>query len=297
MKLKELLQRFHAWQLDPNPLKTKTESRICHGCGKAYEGDYCPVCGQKYDSGQVDWTSLKDELLSIGGLEERTSTASFLLQLFGRPGYMIRDYITGRRYICAEPISMIAVIAMAAALADKIIVNPSTEWISTMAASEGMVGAFFCWLMNNMNWAVLIQTALLILPTMLVFRFSPRLPRHTLPQGVYIQIFMGCMVLICIALRILISDWMLILIPLFYYIAYRQLFGYGIWGTLWRTVLCLGSVMMLFGVEMMVSMHVSKEFWEGVSAFGFIGMIVLHLSLCAGAVFLGWWISKKTKQV
>ena len=295
MKLKELFQRFHAWQLDPNPLKTTFESRVCNGCGTAYQGDYCPVCGQSHDTGRVNWSTLKDDVLSIGGLEERTSTVSFLLQLFGRPGYMISDYVNGRRYVCAEPISMLAVIAIAAALADKLIVNPSTEWISTMAASEGFLGTIFCWLMNNLNWAVLIQTFLVILPTMLLFRYAPRMPRHTLPQGIYIQVFMGSLVLICITLRILISDWILALIPLFYFIAYKQLFGYGIWGTLWRTFLCLGIIMYLFGNVMMVSTYLSKEFWEGVPVIGFIGMVIAFLALGAGVMILGWWISKKTE--
>jgi len=86
------------------------------------------------------------------------------------------------------------------------------------------------------------------------------------------------------------------LIPVFYFIAYRQLLGYGVWGTFWRTLLCLGSILYFFGIVMMVRMHLSNEFWEGVSAIGFIGMIIAFLAIGAGILFLGWWISKKTEK-
>ena len=32
---------------------------------------------------------------------------------------------------------------------------------------------------------------------------------------------------------------MILLVPIYYVISYHQLFGYGWWGTLWRTVLCI----------------------------------------------------------
>jgi hypothetical protein len=35
-----------------------------------------------------------------------------------------------------------------------------------------------------------------------------------------------------------ISDLFVLLMPYYYYYSYRQLFGYGIWGTTWRLLLC-----------------------------------------------------------
>ena len=49
------------------------------------------------------------------------------------------------------------------------------------------------------------------------------------------------------------SDWVMCLIPICYFITYRQLFGFGWWGTLWRTVLCLYLGMILIFVVIWVA--------------------------------------------
>ena len=54
------------------------------------------------------------------------------------------------------------------------------------------------------------------------------------------------------------------LIPLFYYMTYRQLFGYGVWGTLWRNALSLGIIMYFFGAIMMVRLS-EQDFWCSVT--------------------------------
>ena len=53
-------------------------------------------------------------------------------------------------------------------------------------------------------------------------------------------------------------------IPLYYFFAYRQLFGYGVWGT--------------------------HSTWEFISMFG------AFLLLGDGVLLLGYWISKKTAK-
>lgn len=259
MNLKQLYQRFHDWQLDPfQNKKTELKQHRCAGCGATYEGKYCPVCGQSHDVGKVSWRTIRNDLTSIFGLDSNQSALLFVIQLFGRPGYLINDYINGRRKICRSPVGMLGVLAVLAVLVNTVSPHPRADWVVLKSQTEGLVGTLLSWLADNLNWAVLIQTILLVFPTWLFFRKSPRNTRHTLPQGIYIQVFMGSLVLICIMLRNLLGDWVLSLIPLFYFIAYRQLFGYGIWGTCWRTLLCLGSVLLLFGGLMMAGMH-----WAG----------------------------------
>lgn len=256
MNLKQAYQRFRDWQRNPVQYKTTDlQTHQCAGCGYTYEGKYCPICGQSHDVGKVNWRTIREELTSIFGIDSNQSTLMFVIQLFIRPGHMISDYINGRRKICCNPVGMLGVLAVLAALVNAISPNPRADWVVPMSESEGLVGTVLSWLADHLNWAVLIQTVLLVFPTWLFFRQSPRNTRHTLPQGIYIQVFMGSLVLICITLRNLLGDGVLSLIPLFYFIAYRQLFGYGIWGTCWRTLLCLGSVLLFFGALMMAGMH------------------------------------------
>ena len=43
-----------------------------------------------------------------------------------------------------------------------------------------------------------------------------------------------------------VSDFYGIPLALYYIVAYRQLFGYNWWGTIWRTLICLADIYMIF---------------------------------------------------
>ena len=90
-----------------------------------------------------------------------------------------------------------------------------------------------------------------ILPTWVLFRYAPRNTRHTLPQGFFIQVFLCVLNLVLsfiILLPFLLINYLVYFyvswaILIFYYvIAYKQLFGYGIWGTLWRVLIVFGFI-------------------------------------------------------
>lgn len=294
MNLKSLIKRFRAWQEEPFKREKKApKSHVCVSCGNTFEGNYCPICGQRHDVGKVNWSTIWDDVKSIIGLDKPKSVVSFLVQLFGRPGYMSGDYVSGRRNMYSSPIAMLGVIAASALLIGGHTVHAKTGWVDSLAEGGGVAGAVLTWLSSHLEWTVLIQTIFLIFPTWLLFRHAPRHTRHTLPQGIYIQVFMGSLVIICIILRNLLGEWALALIPLFYFFAYRQLFGYGIWATLWRTLLSLGSILYFFGVIMMVFMYVSGRYTSTHSTGAIIAMVVLLLALGAGLLVLGWWIDKK----
>lgn len=44
---------------------------------------------------------------------------------------------------------------------------------------------------DNTAWSTLLYMAVFILPTWLFFRRAPRYPRHNLPEGFFIQVFMA----------------------------------------------------------------------------------------------------------
>lgn len=295
MNLKALYERFRQWQADPftrkenQPLKTHE----CAGCGHTYEGDYCPACGQKHSVGKVDWRTIWDDLVSLVGLDKPHSFLAFFVQLFGRPGHMIGDYINGKRKVYSSPIGMLGILAGLAAVVATRSGSAESNWLQALAEKGGVIGSILDWVSGHLDWTILIQTALVLFPTWLLFRHSPRLYRHTWPQGIYIQIFMGSMVLTCIILRELVGDWVLILIPLFYYIAYKQLFGYGVWGTLWRTLLSLGSVIYTFGVIMMGISCLTGQYETTLSPAAQTGIVIGLLALGAAVLFLGCLIDRK----
>lgn len=66
MSLKDLYRRFRAWQVEPFRYEDAVERHTCANCGQSYEGDYCPVCGQKNDVGRVSWKSVGQEWSRYG---------------------------------------------------------------------------------------------------------------------------------------------------------------------------------------------------------------------------------------
>ena len=150
MDKKSLYQRFRNWQKDPYPFEEPC-THTCAGCGTIYEGEYCPKCGQRYDEGPVDWIALKRDVISVGGIEEPESPTSFISQLLGRPGYMIEDYIKGRRYVCASPIAMLGVIAAATVIVSGFLPAPRSELAQILSGAEGFMGKIFSWLAENLN--------------------------------------------------------------------------------------------------------------------------------------------------
>ena len=112
-------------------------------------------------------------------------------------------------------------------------------------------GDFYNWMGNNIHWAVLMSFSMFIVPVWFLFRSAPRLPRHTLPQGFFIQVFIGVQFLLYLLLVTLVfylipslsrsedeaaGLMVMLVLPLMLWCDYKQLFGYSWWGTLWRIV-------------------------------------------------------------
>ena len=250
MKLKELIKRFRRWQQEPYHYEAPSgEEQRCNNCGHSFQGDYCPVCGQRARIGRVSWKSVWEDFMSIWISDSRSAIPS-ILQLLGRPGYLIRDYITGHRKFSYAPVSMLFLLAILMVFADFLTapVDNATEIELSVNGEEGIriqwLVSSVDWLRDNPAWALLLYTAFMVVPTRLLFRYAPRYPRHTLPEGIYIQIFMSCLIALFLALSSFLPA-MEIFIFIYYIIAFRQLFGFSIWGTLWRTLMCWWSSFVL----------------------------------------------------
>ncbi len=244
MNIKRLYQRFLIWQRKPfNYKHSNGESTQCQNCGATFEGNFCPVCGQKAGLGRVGWSSVRQGVMILWGMDNRSLSYS-IVQLLFRPGYFIRDYISGKRQVSFPPVKMLFIVAIGQALANylkKVIYpNGSATTGAQITPNQGWEFLDHCqaWFEANQAWGMLLFTGFFILPTWLLFRFAPRYPRHTLPEGFFIQVFMATIILVMGIVSSLTTDWITLLVPVYYLIAYKQLFGYGIWGTFWRFFIC-----------------------------------------------------------
>lgn len=231
-KLKELYLRFKAWQQEPIHYKNKCKGTVrCINCGMEFSDNFCPRCGQDATVRRLDWQSVRKGISLLWGMESRLLPAT-LLQLLFRPGYLVSDYLRGKRQLSYPPMKMLIILALV-----NIIILKSTEFffpeIKTVANEEISLvlwTKYLNWMKESPGWAMLTINSLFILPTWLVFRHAPRYYFHTLPEGFFLQVFLSSLMLLFDIFPDSIGNIMFIYYP----VAYYQLFGYGMWGTLWR---------------------------------------------------------------
>ena len=295
ISLKEKWQQFCQWQRKPILYKPLTdEKHVCLNCGQEFAGDYCPRCSQsvKIDK-KISWSTISNGFLEAFNIEGRSFPRA-LLHLICRPGYMIGDYISGHRQMSYPPLKMLVIIALCL-----VVVENLPEWIGWMEAtkevsSNGTINKLATWGDQNPAWATLAMCSVLILPTWSIFRYAPHHPYHTLPEGFFIQVFMATLTLLIFIISN-ISDWFMLLIIFYYIVTYRQLFGYKLWGTLWRILVVVFEVTDLLIVAVCLNeiknTILNKPGSSPISTLLIVTGIFLLLG--TGVAFIAHWINKR----
>lgn len=117
-KRKKLLQKRREGKTQP--VIEDNRRHICKNCKAQFTGKYCFNCGQAADTGRLRWSSVINNI--FGGITNIASGFGFtIIELFTRPGYMINDFIHGKRVIYAKPFPMLFVLAAIFAVSNAII--------------------------------------------------------------------------------------------------------------------------------------------------------------------------------
>lgn len=281
------------------------EEHQCPNCGHVFKGNYCPVCSQGAGDGHITWKWVGKSILEIWGMDTR-SLPNTLLQLLWRPGHLIGDYIGGHRQVCYKPVNMLFIVALVYVILMQIIGHDvSIADIELVGGDPDgyfkMINASYKWMVAHPGWAMMILTMIMILPTLIVFRFAPRHSRLTFPENIFIQIFMSTLMLI-VAFTISVSNGItFFLIPLYYYICYRQLFGYKFWGTTWRLAVCffvwliLAFYVIIAFLVLVIPQDASKNHFI-TSFFGVTEVTLATALLIAAPLSVAYLISRKTAK-
>ena len=105
--LTEKWREFREWQKRPYQVaKLSEEHHCCTTCGQEYQGNYCPRCGQSAKIGRYSFKSAVLLFLDVWGVGNRGMFRT-LRDLILRPGYMIRDYISGMQMAYFPPFKML----------------------------------------------------------------------------------------------------------------------------------------------------------------------------------------------
>ena len=270
MSFKKAYQRFKQWQLDPFDNEfSSNDTHHCTNCGHEFVGNYCPYCSQEQGLGRITWRSVGKSIAEVWGMHNRSLIYS-VIQLFLRPGYFISDYINGKRQVSFPPVKMLAIIAVLGVVVD--FLTGAIHGVISLenAGNMAYVTVVFSWLNEHLNGAfpppshylsrvfawvndvlTLVLLSFLIIPNYFIFRFAPRNTRHTLPQGFFIQVFSTAVFMILNMFYDITSlGWLVMIIAVaMVFMTYKQLFGYGIWGTIWRVVLsfvCAFTLLSIF---------------------------------------------------
>ncbi len=302
-----LKQLVSSYSQPPRYSDEELEEHQCPNCGHVFKGNYCPVCSQSAGDGHITWKWVGKSILDVWGMDTR-SLPNTLLQLLWRPGHLIRDYIGGHRQVCYKPVNMLFIVALAYVILMQItgheISIGDVELVGEELKFEGYIKMIFTsyeWLVAHPGWAMMILTMIMILPTLIVFRFAPKHPCLTFPENIFIQIFMSTLMLI-VAFTISVSNGITIfLIPLYYYICYRQLFGYNFWGTTWRLVVCflVWLILMLYVIIVVLVLVVPVSESNNpflATFFGVVEATIATAMLIAIPLSVAYLISRKTAK-
>lgn len=98
-------------QYNHAPKTIDQTERDCINCGHHYLGRVCPQCGQVGTWTHYTWKQIILNFLDIWGMGNRPMFRT-LGELFWRPGYMIRDYLSGHRQFYFPPFKLVAVLVV-----------------------------------------------------------------------------------------------------------------------------------------------------------------------------------------
>lgn len=259
VQLIQKYQRFNQWQRsEPHYVNRHADTvQRCHNCGTEFSDNYCPRCGQRAEVGRVGWSSIKENIALLWGMDSRSFVYT-LFQLLTRPGYLVRDYISGHRQVSFPPVKMLVIVSLFTFIIESLF-HLENE-ILALKTNIPEIDSVINWFNDNKSWGTLFFQAFYILPTWVVFRFAPRYPRHTLPEGFFLQIFLSTLSLLLTFIDYLgLLTFENIISAFYFLIAYRQLFGYSWWGTLWRCIVTTLSAVLMMAIPLVLAFFVFES--------------------------------------
>lgn len=143
------LRAFHMWQRRPYEVAPlKNETHTCASCKTVFTGNYCPRCGQAAEVGRFSFKKTVMMFLDLWAIGNRSMLRT-IRDLILRPGYMIRDYISGMRSAYFPPFQMFCLLATFSLIVEqgidlglsdekKVVPTEQTTASSTESLKEGL---------------------------------------------------------------------------------------------------------------------------------------------------------------
>ncbi|WP_321332800.1 DUF3667 domain-containing protein [uncultured Bacteroides sp.] len=198
------------------PIYTDKEKRTCKNCQHEFEGNFCSNCGQSKNTPRFTYHAIIRNFL--GGLTNIDSGFFFTIkELFIRPGYMIRDYIAGRRVLYFRPIQMLFVLATVYVLLIQII-DPTAlkssaipldndsilqfnnhtlgKWVEHSAFAQAVTSMLERWSTGNKALEIILTLPVFALATRWAFRKNKGNQHYNLVELFFVRAYAACQMLV-----------------------------------------------------------------------------------------------------
>jgi len=110
MNFKQLTSIVRSGTLMKKKIEVPETTIHCLNCGTEYEDSYCPHCGQYWKVRRITLSNIIETVSSnIFGFQSNLPRT--MLSLLYRPGYLINDYLRGKRREYTNPFSLIIILA------------------------------------------------------------------------------------------------------------------------------------------------------------------------------------------
>ena len=255
--------RLHRLQHQPVAVQTPDmTAHTCPHCGYEYVGRLCPMCGMPGSWQRFTWQRLLKGFLDIWGMGNRSMFRS-MGHLLWRPGYMIRDYLSGHYPSYFPPFQMITVLTVFVALIIWLLGIDTEASVAATTVGDGDDVAHYAilegyqkvrdFLLANALYALLLQIVMLVAAVWLVFR------RRGLNfvETFFAMVYISCqMQMISIAWLLLTQTFIknslfpfslpeVVVLALLAF-DFRQLYSLSAWGAVWRTLLVALLLVVLY---------------------------------------------------
>ena len=109
---------------------------VCNNCNTTFEGNYCPKCGQKENSGRIIFRESAREILEHY-FDFDAPLFHTIKMMITSPGSLIRDYIHGKRKSYSHPVRyFILILAVYLLVVNILDFNPIKTYTEAMGARE-----------------------------------------------------------------------------------------------------------------------------------------------------------------
>ena len=266
MDIVEKWRAFCRWQQPPPRLiKKSDELHRCFTCGEEYHGNYCPQCGQSARIGRYSFKNALLLFLDVWGVGNRGMFRT-LRDLLLRPGYMIRDYISGMQMAYFPPFKLLFLLTALWTLVQSGVNLEGTNYLAERhertvekygGQGEDAFDNAFNTVFYNLSefletktaFAYLVIALLVTLPLYLFFRKSPNIPDMRFSEMVVTMVYITSLIEItAIVIDFLpfsiIQDFneVTLILPV---VAMKQLSGFPWWKTILFAILSYAIALIL----------------------------------------------------